>query len=84
MQNGFIERFNRFYREDVLDSYWFDDLYQLRNLTKRWMEDYNENHPHKSLGNKAPREFKPRFLEEFQFFQKTEHHIKYLSNLEVS
>jgi transposase InsO family protein len=25
MQNGYIERFNRFFREDVLDAYYFND-----------------------------------------------------------
>lgn len=25
MQNGYIERFNRFYREDILDAYYFND-----------------------------------------------------------
>ena len=65
MQNGFIERLNRFYREDVLDAYWFNDLYQLRTLTNHWMEDYNNNHPHQSLGDKTPREFRPRSNEYF-------------------
>ncbi len=65
MQNGFIERLNRFYREDVLDAYWFNDLYQLRTLTDKWMEDYNNNHPHESLGDKSPREFKPRSQKDF-------------------
>jgi|GEM_PF-5096762 len=26
MQNGFIERFNRTFREDVLDMFWFEDI----------------------------------------------------------
>ena len=25
IQKGFIERFNRIFREDVLDVYWFED-----------------------------------------------------------
>ncbi|WP_240531761.1 IS3 family transposase, partial [Maribacter sp. 4G9] len=29
MQNGYIERFNRFFREDILDAYYFNDIYQL-------------------------------------------------------
>ena len=32
MQNGYVERFNRFYREDILDAYYFNDLHQLRIL----------------------------------------------------
>ncbi|MFI2743344.1 DDE-type integrase/transposase/recombinase [Zhouia sp. PK063] len=40
MQNGFIERFNRFYREDVLDAYWFNDLHQLTILSNQRKEDY--------------------------------------------
>ena len=84
MQNGYIERFNRFYREDVLDAFYFNDLDQLRKLSTNWRNDYNFNHPHKSLGNKSPKEFLPRFAEEFKFFSKSETEIDYLSNLEVS
>lgn len=61
MQNSFIERFNRFFREDILDAYWFDGLDQLRILAEKWQHDYNHNHPHKSLGRKAPCEYKCRF-----------------------
>lgn len=57
-QNAFIERFNRYFREDVLDAYWFEDLEQLRIITERWRHDYNENHPHKSLGRMSPNQFK--------------------------
>ncbi|MEK6513644.1 IS3 family transposase [Myroides odoratimimus] len=84
MQNGYIERFNRFFREDILDAFYFNDIYQLQRLADKWREDYNFNHPHKALGNKSPKEYKPRFDEEFKFFIKSEHNKNYLSNLEVS
>lgn len=57
MQNGYIERFNRTYREDVLDSMIFSNLNQVREETSKWMEDYNEKHPHSSLSDMSPREF---------------------------
>lgn len=57
MQNGFIERFNRTYREDVLDANIFENLSQVREITERWMTDYNEKHPHSSLANMSPNEF---------------------------
>ena len=84
MQNGYIERFNRFYREDVLDAYYFNDIYQLQTLSNQWKEDYNFNHPHKSLGNKSPKEYMPRFEEEFKFFFKSDLNKNYLSNFKVS
>lgn len=54
MQNGYVERFNRTYREDVLDAYLFDKLSQVRIQNEEWMEDYNYFHPHSSLGGKSP------------------------------
>jgi len=82
VQNGYIERLNRFYREDVLDAFWFNDIHQLRVRTNIWMEDYNNDHPHDSLGDKPPREYKLRIGEEF-FTDPTEINKKLL-NLEVS
>ena len=58
MQNGFCERFNKTFREDVLDAYLFENIEQVREITQSWREDYNNNHPHGSLGNCAPIEFK--------------------------
>lgn len=58
VQNAFIERFNRYFREDVLDAYWFEDLEQLRVIIERWRTDYNYNHPHKSLGRLTPNQYK--------------------------
>jgi putative transposase len=57
VQNAYIERFNRIFREDILDAYWFEDLEQLRILVHNWREDYNYHHPHKSLGGIPPRTY---------------------------
>ena len=57
VQNAYIERFNRLYREDILDAYMFDNLKQIKQLTAEWMEDYNRCHPHKSLGRKSPKNY---------------------------
>ena len=36
MQNAYIERFNRTFRQDVLDAYIFEDLYQFREITCKY------------------------------------------------
>lgn len=53
-QNAYIERFNRLFREDVLDAYLFEDLKQVRDLAEEWKIDYNLNHPHSALGGRSP------------------------------
>ena len=58
MQNGFIERFNRLYREAVLDAYLFFELHEVRLLTTEWMEEYNHRRPHEALDNLTPSEYK--------------------------
>jgi putative transposase len=57
MQNGFIERFNRSYREEVLDAFLFYDLDQVRLLSEEWMEDYNNKRPHESLNGLTPKKY---------------------------
>lgn len=54
-QNAYVERFNRFFREDILDAYLFNDLAHVKQLAWEWMDDYNEVHPHKSLGGMSPK-----------------------------
>lgn len=56
-QNGFIERFNRTYREDILDSHWFHSLQEVREITMSWMDSYNIERPHESLGGLSPIHF---------------------------
>ncbi len=61
-QNAFIERFNRHFREDVLDAYWFEDLEQLRLIMEKWRCDYNDHHPHKSLDHLSPIQYHLRHI----------------------
>lgn len=56
-QNSYIERFNRTYREEVLDSYVFKTLTEVREITEKWLNEYNEERPHESLGNLTPAEY---------------------------
>ena len=59
-QNAYIERFNRIFREDILDAYWFEDLESVRIISEKWRQDYNMNHPHSSLGGISPDEYYKR------------------------
>jgi len=60
MENGYIERFNRTFREEILDAYLFSSITQFNVLAEKKINDYNNNHPHKSLGRIPPREFAKR------------------------
>ena len=59
-QNAYIERFNRSYRQDVLDAYTFGSLEDARAVTEEWIADYNTKRPHDSLGRVPPLTFLPR------------------------
>ena len=37
-QNAYIERFNRAYREEVLNAFLFDSLNEVRDITEEWLE----------------------------------------------
>jgi len=56
-QNAYIERFNRTFREDVLDAYVFDTLEEVRLITEHWLEDYNRIRPHAALQGLSPYQY---------------------------
>lgn len=56
-QNAYIERFNRTYREDVLDAYLFDSIQEVQAITQDWLEEYNAVRPHDALGGLPPYQF---------------------------
>ena len=56
-QNAYIERFNRTFREDILDAYLFDNLDEVREVADRWLEEYNTIRPHEALQDLSHRQF---------------------------
>ena len=60
-QNAYAERFNGSLRAELLNAYVFKNLREVRQQTKLWQHDYNQNRPHEALNNKTPRQV----LEEF-------------------
>ena len=59
-QNAFIERFNKSYRQEVLDANLFNTLAEVKAVTDDWIEDYNLNRPHDALGRVPPAQYLPR------------------------
>ena len=54
MQNAYIERLNRTYREDVLDAYLLESLEEARIASDEWQYQYNHLLPHDSLNKQTP------------------------------
>ena len=63
-QNAYIERYNRTYRQEVLDVYAFGDLDEVRNESTRWLYQYNNDRPHLSLDRQPPVKYRREHEEE--------------------
>lgn len=57
-QNAYVERFNRSYRNEVLDCYLFNNLNEVSTLTEDWIKVYNTERPHDSLNDMTPAEYR--------------------------
>jgi putative transposase len=57
-QNAYVERFNRTFREEVLDQHLFLRLEDVREAAHWWTIEYNEQRPHESLGDLTPSEYR--------------------------
>ena len=53
-QNAFIERFNRSYREEVLDAYVFASCSEVQAISDDWLLTYNDYRPYEALGDVPP------------------------------
>ena len=54
MQNAYIERNNGSIRRELLNTFLFDSLAEVRIMTEEWRHDYNLERPHKALGYLSP------------------------------
>jgi len=66
-QNGYVERRNRTFREDVQDQYLFLRLHDVREAAYWWMIAYNRERPHDSLGDLTPGEYRQQHANSSSF-----------------
>jgi putative transposase len=55
--NPFVESFNGKFRDEFLDTCWFETLDGAKDALELWRREYNTERPHMSLGLKTPAEF---------------------------
>ncbi|WP_242414678.1 IS3 family transposase [Sphingomonas panni] len=56
-QNGFVESFNGRMRDELLNETLFFTIGQARSILAHWVDDYNTERPHSSLGYATPAAF---------------------------
>ena len=47
-------------RDEILNMYVFRTLNEVRELTEKWVREYNEERPHDSLGDLTPWEYRDK------------------------
>lgn len=61
-QNAFIERFNKSFREEVLNANLFNSISEVQMAADDWLADYNCFRPHEALGDVPPMTYMPRIF----------------------
>jgi hypothetical protein len=56
-----LTRFNGTFRSECLNTHWFLDLKEARQLIEAWRREYNESRPHASLDDRTPSEFASQY-----------------------
>jgi putative transposase len=57
IENAYAESFNGRLRDECLNTNWFINLKQAREVIEDWRRDYDEVRPHSSLNNLTPMEY---------------------------
>ncbi len=57
IENAYAESFNGRLRDECLNTNWFINLKNAREIIEDWREDYNQVRPHSSLNNQTPVEY---------------------------
>jgi putative transposase len=58
--NAIVESFNGRFREECLNTHWFESIEDAKEKIDGWRWDYNERRPHRSLEGLTPREYAVR------------------------
>ncbi len=56
-QNGHNESFNGVFRDGCLNRWLFDSIREAREASEAWLQEYNVERPHGSLGGRTPAVF---------------------------
>ena len=62
-QNAFAESFNSRFRDECLNTNWFEHLAHARRVIEAWRVHYNTGRPHGALDNVPPSQFHQAWLQ---------------------
>lgn len=62
VQNGLCEGFNGSFRNECLNTSWFQTLDQARCEIEEWRRDYNDARPHSGIADQTPTEYAARLV----------------------
>lgn len=60
VENAHVESFNGSFRDECLNTNWFETLDDAQLRVQAWRQEYNDERPHSSLGGEPPTAFAPR------------------------